>query len=149
MDEYAVDVLPGEVIPWARSAVRDRTPAFAVRAFKEYQVERDYDAAEYGIGEGEDLSLVTVTGSLTLSPTGEGQDWVLELRARDSVGLVSAGDERGLADEPEMTVEAFVQQFILPEKGEVEVILHAESPEAADAFQRSVIRQREASADRR
>lgn len=143
MEEYAVDVLPGEIIPWARAAMLDETPVFTVRASREYQVERDFDREEHRLGEGEDISLVTVTGRLTMAPAGDGRDWMLELRAQESLGLVPAGDERGYEDDPDMTVEAFVRQFLLPEKGEVDVVLHAESAEAADRFQRWLSDQRQ------
>lgn len=143
MEEYAVDVLPGEVIPWARSAARSESPEFSVRAFKEYQLEWDFDREDYGIGAGDGLSLATVTGRLTMTPAGGGDGWVLELRARESVGLLPA-DERGQRDDPDMSVEAFVQQFLVPEKGDVEVVLHADGDAAAEAFQRWLNRRRQA-----
>lgn len=143
MEEYALDVLPGEVIPWARSAARSETPELSVHASKEYQLELDFDREDYGIGAGDDLSLVTVTGRLTMTPAGAADGWVLELRARDSVGLLPA-EEGGQRDDPDMTVDAFVQQFLVPEKGDVEVVLHAESAAAADAFQRWLNRRRQA-----
>jgi len=141
MEEYAVDVLPGELIPWARAASRDDTPAFTVQASKEYRAEADFSRAEYG--EGDDLSLVTVIGRLTMAPAGDGRDWILELRAQDDVGLIAGEDERGYEDEPDMSVEAFIRQFLVPEKGEVEVVLHAESAEAAERFERWLVRQRQ------
>ena len=74
---------------------------------------------------------------------GNGSGWSLELRARDSVGLLPAGED-GQADDPDMSVEAFVDQFLVPEKGEVEIVLLAEDPQAAEAFQQWLNRQRTA-----
>jgi hypothetical protein len=65
-DDFGLDVLPGELIAWARSARGDKTPEIIVNAAKEYRVQTDYDRQAFEIGEDEDLSLVSITGTLTI-----------------------------------------------------------------------------------
>ncbi len=142
-DDYAVDVLPGELIAWARSARGDKTPEIIVNAEKEYRVQTDYDRQAFEIGEHEDLSLVSITGTLTIEPSGDGGGWILELRAEDTVGLLPPGMAGDCEDEIDMTVDAFVEQFLAPEKSEVEIILHAPDPAAADRFQHWLAQRRE------
>jgi hypothetical protein len=51
-----------------------------------------------------------------------------------------AGDSE---DEIDMTVDAFVEQFLVSEKSEVQIILHTPDPAAADRFQHWLTKRRE------
>ena len=135
MDEYAVDVLPGDVLRWARADAAQSAPQFWIQASRQFTADTDFDREEYGIGEEEDLVLVSVYGLLELSPRHEPGGWTLQLRADDVIGLVTSGAEGDYEDDDNMTIDAFEEQFLIPEKGEIEVIVQAEDDEAWARFQ--------------
>jgi hypothetical protein len=136
MDEYEVDLLPGEVLRWVREDARKKTPRLFARASKEYATETDFDRVAYGIGEGEDVTLVSVHGLLEITPRQGPGGWTLQLRAEDVVGLYPSGAEEDYEDESDMPVEVFEEEFLFPEKGDVEVIVLAEDDEALARFER-------------
>lgn len=135
MEEYAIDVLPGEVMRWARLDAKRGAPQLWVKASKQYIVETDFDRAACGIGDDEDLALVSVHGLLELSPQHGLGGWTLQLRADDVMGLIPSDAEMTYEDEDDMTAEAFEEQFLIPESGEVEVVVQAEDGAAWMRFQ--------------
>ena len=135
MDEYAIDVFPGEALRWARADAAQSTPQFWIQASKQYATDVDYDRNEYGIGEDEDLVPVSVHGLLEISPRHEPSGWTLQLRADDVIGLVASGAEEDYEDDDNMTIDAFEEQFLIPEKGEIEVVVLVEDDEAWARFQ--------------
>lgn len=137
MDEYAVDILPGAVLRWARADAAQTAPQFWIQASKQYTAETDFDREDHGIGESEaeDLTVVSIHGLLELSPRHGPGGWTLQLRADDDVGLIPGGEEGGYEDEGDMPIDAFEEQFLLPEKGEVEVVVQAEDDAAWGRFQ--------------
>ncbi len=137
MDEYAVDLLPAEVLNWVRADAERTAPQLWVRASKTYSAETDFDREMYGVGEGDDVALVCVEGLLEISPQGPADGWTLQFRAEDVVGLVPGGSEEDIyEDEDDMPIEAFEEQFLIPEKGEVEIVVLAEDAGAWARFQR-------------
>jgi len=135
MDEYAVDILPGDVLRWLRLDAGKSAPSLWVRASKEYTLDTDFDRQAYGLSEEDDLSLVSAHGLLEVSPQYGPGGWTLQLRAEDVVGLLPVGPEDAYEDENDMPVDAFEEQFLTPEKGEVEVVVQAEDGEAWTRFQ--------------
>jgi len=136
MAEYSVDLLPGEVLQLVRADAQRKTPELRVRASKEYTLETDFDRTAFGIGEDEDATLVSVHGLLEVSPQHEPGGWTLQLRADDVVGLLPTGAEDDYEDESDMPIETFEEKFLLPEKGEVEVVVVADNEDAWARFQR-------------
>lgn len=135
MDEYAVDLLPDDVVRWARMDVQQSTPEFWVQASKQYTAETDFDRTVYRIGPDEDVALVSVHGLLEISPRHGPGGWTLQLRADDVVGLLPSGSEDDYEDESDMPLESFEEEFLIPKKGEVEVVVLAEDDEAWARFQ--------------
>jgi hypothetical protein len=139
MEEYTVDILPGEVLRWVREDAARTAPSLWVRASKEYQVEPGFDRERARIGE-EEVAPVAVNGIVEISPQGGG-GWTLQIRAEDSVGLRPSGEEEGYEAEDDMTIDAFESQLLAPERGEVEVVVVAEDTAAWNRFQRWLARQ--------
>jgi hypothetical protein len=135
MDEYEVDILPGEVLSWVREDARKKAPLLYARASREYATETDFDRTEFGIGEGEDVTLVSVHGLLEVSPRQAPGGWTLQLRAEDVVGLFPSGAEEDYENESDMPLEAFEEEFLFPEKGELEAVVLAEDEEAWARFE--------------
>jgi hypothetical protein len=143
MDEYSVDLLPGEILAWIRADAVRKRPRLWVHASKVYEVESAPGSEDDMAGD--DLSDLTVRGILELSPQHR-SGWRLEIRAEDSVGLSGAGDGEGYENEDNLTVDAFEAQFLVPERGEVEVVVIADDTAAWRAFQRWLARRRAATA---
>jgi len=135
MDEHAVDLLPGDVVRWARMDAQQSTPEFWVQASKQYTAETDFDRTAYRIGADVDVALVSVHGLLEVSPRHEPGGWTLQLRADDVVGLLPSGADEDFEDESDMPLEAFEEEFLIPEKGEVEVMVLADDDDAWQRFQ--------------
>lgn len=142
MDEYAVDLLPAEVLRWVRADAERTAPQLWVRASKTYAAETEFDREIYGVGDDDDVRLVSIEGLLEISPQGGADGWTLALRAEDVVGLVPGGAEEGYENEDDLPLDAFEEQFLIPEKGEVEVLVLAEDAGAWTRFHRWLTRMR-------
>jgi hypothetical protein len=144
IDEYAVDVRPGEVLQWLRDDAGRKQPSLLASASKEYRIETDFDHGAAGIGAEDDLALVTATGMMAVTPLRGRRGWVLQLRAEDSIGLKPIAVDERYEDDDELTVEAFVNQFLVPEEGEIEATIHADDEAAWRRFQDWLARRRAA-----
>lgn len=140
MDEYAVDILPGEVLAWVREDAGRKEPRLWVRASKEYEMDNDYVRQSDRIGE-EEVETIIVRGLMEISPR-QGRGWTLQLAAEDSVGLRAAGEDGGYENDDDMSVDAFESDFLFPEHGDVEITVLAEDTAAWGNFQRWLARRR-------
>jgi len=141
MDEYEVDILPGELLGWVREDARRKMPRLSVRASKDYWVDTGA-AGEMGrVGE-DDIAPVIVRGVMEVSPQRGRRGWTLQVAAEDSVGLRPTGEDEGYENESDITVDAFESEFLLPERGEVEITVLAEDAAAWRRFQRWLARRR-------
>jgi hypothetical protein len=68
MDEYSVDVLPGEVLAWVRADVARMVPRLSVRAAKSYWIDEVSSGESAKPAEGDDVSPVMVRGVMELTP---------------------------------------------------------------------------------
>jgi len=142
VDEYAIDVPVDELLGWVREDARRPTPLLDVRAAREYRVDTDFDRAEAGIGEDDDVALVTASGVLEVMPTRGRRGWVLQLRSEDSIGLRPVDVEESYEDDEDLPVETFVTQFLGAGNGLPEVVLCADDGAAWQRFQRWLARRR-------
>jgi hypothetical protein len=93
MDEYSVDVLPGEVLAWVRADVARMVPRLSVRAAKSYWIDEVSSGESAKPAEGDDVSPVMVRGVMELTPQQGCRGWTLQLVAQDSVGLREDGED--------------------------------------------------------
>jgi hypothetical protein len=142
MDEYSVDVLPGEVLGWVREDAARKSPRLWVRAAKSYWIDEVSTGESARPAEGDDVSPVMVRGVMEISPQGGRGGWTLQLVAQDSVGLREDGEDEGYENDDNMTVKAFEDDFLFPEYGEVEVVVLAEDAAAWRRFGRWLARKR-------
>jgi hypothetical protein len=138
--EYDVDVPLGDVLRWVKEDAAKASPRLWVRASKEYGVAQDFKREEAGIGEDEDLEPVVVSGCMEISPRRGRGGWTLLLRFEDSVGLRPAGEDAGYEDDDDLTIEAFEEECIRPERGELEIVVSVESADAKARFDRWLAR---------
>jgi hypothetical protein len=144
MDEYQVEVPIDEVIRWIREDAARNTPRLLVRASKTYTLENDVDREAFGIGEDDDVDVVSAHAILEVqSRTGQ-KDWALQLKVEDVTGVLSTGAENVYEDVDDMTLAAFDEQFLATGLGEVETIVVAETPEAKTRFDRWLARRMKA-----
>ena len=136
MDEYQVDIHPSDVLGWVRDDAARRTPRLLVGASKEYRVDTDFDRQEAGIGDDEDVALVTTVGTLTVTPLRGRRGWVLRVRSEDNIGLRSTPEEGDAEDDDDLPIDAFVEQFLTPARPDVDVTVVAEDADAWRRFQR-------------
>jgi hypothetical protein len=142
MDEYDVDVLPGEVCQWLCEDAQLPVPLLNVTISKHYNIETDFDRQQYGIGAADDLGLVTAFGVLELGSRVGGHGWTLQLRVETTVGLTSADEEHAHRDEDDMTLDEFETEFLQSMRGEAETIVLADDEAAWERFQHWLARQR-------
>jgi hypothetical protein len=143
MDEYAVDILPGELLPWIREDAERKSPQLWIRAAKTYGAAIDYDSGAVGLADAdnEDITPVSVVGLMEVTPQARPGGWTLQVRAEDSETIPPSSDE-GYEDESDMTVDAFISRFLIPERGEVQTVVLAEDEASWQRFQHWLERQR-------
>jgi hypothetical protein len=141
MEEYAVDIEPGEVLQWVHADASRKAPSLWVRTSKEYQVDPEFDCDAAGIGE-EDVVPAVVRGLMEIEPKRGQHGWTLQVRAEDSIGLRPVGEDEGYADQTDMVPDDFEAEFLTPERGDVEVVVLVEDAPARQRFRRWVAGQR-------
>lgn len=142
MEEYEVDAPVGEVVRWVHEDAKRKTPRFLIHASKTYQRESDFDREAFGIGEYEDVDLVSVHGILEIQSRAGKKNWALQLKVDEVVGVLPSSDEENAYEnQDDMSLAAFEEQFLSKELGEVEVTVAVESSEAKAHFNHWLSRQ--------
>ena len=136
MTRYDVDAPVNAVMDWIRADQARACPRLLLRASREYAFETDFDRSAFGLGDDDDVELVSVRGLLEVQSRRGRKDWALQLKVEDSLGLRAAGDEESYEDQVSMPFEAFDEQFLATGLGEVEMSLLAESAAAKARFDR-------------
>jgi hypothetical protein len=142
MDEYQIDIPANKILEWVREDASRRAPQLLVRAAKEYRVETDFDREVAGIGDDEDVSLITAVGTMTIAPLRGRRGWVLRMKSEDGIGIRPSREEGDFEDDDDMTLDAFVDQFLTPRRRDVEVSVMADDGNAWRRFQRWLARRR-------
>ena len=89
MEEWSIDVLPGEVLRWAQEDAAQKHPRLWVRAGREYSLqEGPFDR----VTADDDVNLVEAIGVLEMSPMGKKDGWTLLVRAKGTAELRPAGE---------------------------------------------------------
>jgi hypothetical protein len=140
MTEFGLDVDAGQIVHWLKD---DQAPGrhrrlgtLEVRATREYAREPVANRDEAGIGEDTDVASLTTTGTLEVRPRGGGHVWVLRVRVDDVVGPHLPEDESVPQDAEEIDLDAFHEDFIVPDSGTTYVWVETETPEAKHAVDR-------------
>lgn len=132
MEEFSVDVLPGEVLRWVREDASQKRPRLWVRAAREYRV--GSDGAPRSSAE-DDVNLISATGTLEISPQGGRGGWTLQLRAEGTAELRPASEGDSLDPDAELNLDTFESEFLNPEHGEVDVTVQFEDAAARRRFE--------------
>jgi hypothetical protein len=132
MEEWSVDVLPGQVLQWAREDATEKHPRLWVRVGREFALEQR-DLA--GVSEDDDVNLVETLGVLEISPVGGQAGWTLLVRVEGTAELRPAGEGDSYDPDAELSLEDFESQFLVPEHGEVDVTVQVEDAAARRRFE--------------
>jgi hypothetical protein len=108
-----------------------------VRASREYELG---DEAIPRISEEDDVNVVGATALLEISPQGEAGGWTLQLRAAGTAELRPAAEGNSYDPEADISLEAFVSEFLNPEHGEVDVSVQFEDAAARERFEQWLAR---------
>lgn len=137
MTEHGLDIDAGQIVRWLKDdAAAGRRRKLDIRATREYATEPVANADEAGLGEDDEAAALAAIGLLEVRPRDVGHDWVLRVRVEDVVGPHLPDDESVPEDAEEIDLDAFQSDFILPDRGMVEVSVRVETAAAKRAFDR-------------
>ena len=141
MPEYAVDILPGEILDWIEKDAGQAERRLLVSASQDYSAQDTTEGESETLAE-DDLVHVGASGLLELRPASGAHDWTLQLRAEHDLGAAYSRDADDSEESEDLTVEAFIARFLEPEGGEASAWVVAENDNAWQDFQRWLARQR-------
>lgn len=130
MDEYPLEIPPGEVLAWVRADRRRKTPLLWVRASKRYEVEPDETGALAQVGEDQEAVAVVVSGLMEISPRRGAGGWTLQISASDPEGLRPRGEDDGYEDDDDIGIDAFAADFLASASSRVDVVAQADNATA-------------------
>jgi hypothetical protein len=133
--EINIDIAVGQLVEWLKEDIEsNENPQFGINANRTFLVGSVADESA-GLSEDDELASMSTVGHLEVKPLGENiGKWLLRIRVEDTIGP-HLPEEGSVPDEPEeMTLEAFEKDFILPDRGNAFIILHAETQESKELF---------------
>jgi len=129
MDNYPVDLDPGQVVRWllaeqAAGSLRLRVNARRSTEIREIPARREL---HLGDEEREDLSEIATVGTLEIAPQHATDDWRLIVIVEDELGprlidVESAGDQS-------IDLDTFYHEFLRPGRGTVSLTAEVEGPD--------------------
>jgi hypothetical protein len=138
METYPIGLAPEQVVRWMLD--EDRRHAFdilvnATRAYRPGEL-RDGLSEQLDDAEREELSEVSEVGHLEIRPRQKPHLWALRVRVEDDIGSRLPEDEPLPEGEEEIDLQAFYEEFIVPDRGVAEVTVEVESPAAKASLNR-------------
>jgi hypothetical protein len=133
MQTFPVEIEPEQIVRWViaeRQAAPSKYRAIARRA-KEVREMPAGKELRLGDAECDDLSEVASVASVQIAPIFPNKDWRLTITVEDEIGppIPDEGAEAE-AEEEEIDIAAFYEEFIRSGWGNATVIAEAESPAA-------------------
>lgn len=133
MQTFPVDIEPEQIVRWViaeRQAAPSKYRAIARRA-KEVREMPTRKELRLGDAERDDLGEVATVATLQIAPVSPNEDWRLTITVEDEIGppIPDEGAEAE-AEEEEIDIAAFYDEFIRSGRGNATVVAEAESPAA-------------------
>jgi hypothetical protein len=137
MTVYPLDVEAEQVVRWLMDQQASNGHDLEIRASRAYTMVENAREQEPTLGdeEKEDLTEVTVTGTLEVVPRHHPDGWVLRMRVEDELAPRSLDDDELPEGEEEIDLAAFNELFVLPQTGTSFVEAEAGTPEDWERFQ--------------
>jgi hypothetical protein len=138
VEPYQVDVEAKQIVRWLMDEERRRAFDLLVSATRSYEREALEAAEEGKLGEAEseDVSEISEVGLLEVMPRKEPSRWTLRVRVADDIGPRTPEDEPVPAEDEEIDLPTFYEEFIAPDRGLAEVSAEVEGPAAKASLTR-------------
>ncbi len=131
MEPYTVDVEAKQIVRWLMDEERRHTFDLLVTATRSYQSDSlENEDSRFGEAEREDLSEISEVGLLEVMPRQKPGGWTLRIRVADDIGPRLPEDEPTPAEDEEIDLPTFYEEFIAADRGLAEVSAETEGPAA-------------------
>jgi hypothetical protein len=140
-EEFDIDISPRDLIAWTRADQAKRTPTLWASASKTVE-KRDIGLETARVTLDDDVVETVTRGVLEVSPRRGLGGWVLRVTADDTAGEHPISDEEAEEEEEELTLDAFEQEFLLPDGRIVDITMSVEDGAAKARLGRWVRRMR-------
>lgn len=116
MTTYPIDIEPEQIVRWLVAEQKAISSLLRFDARRGVEVRNIAERAEYHLGdeEREDLSEVTTTAALEVTPVHRGDGWTLTITVEDDTGPRLSGAQ---ATEQQIDLASFYHQFIRRGRG--------------------------------
>jgi hypothetical protein len=123
VEPVTVDVDAKQIVRWLLKEERSENFDLLVRATRSYEREELTSQEEGRLGdeEGEEISEINEVGLLEVMPRKEPSRWTLRIRVVDEIGPRMPDDEPVPAEDEEIDLETFNEEFIAADRGLTEV----------------------------
>jgi hypothetical protein len=132
MEEYSVDLLPGQILQWVREDAQRKHPSLWVRGSREYEAA---EGAVPRIADDDDVNVVNAAAVLEISPQGKAGGWTLQLRAAGTAELRAPAEGNSYDPDADLNIDSFESEFLNPLHGEVDVTVQVEDAAARNRFE--------------
>ncbi len=128
MEPFPVDVEAKQIVRWLLEEERIAAFDLLVNATRSYEREELTPGEEGQVGEaeGEELSEINEVGLLEVLPRKEPSRWTLRIRVTDDIGPRMPDDEPVPAEDEEIDLATFNEEFLVADRGLAEVSAEAE-----------------------
>lgn len=129
MEEYPVDVAPVQLIRWFREEEQRGPGSYDVSASLSFEAIETGDLKNAGISEETDIDAVTAVGLVEIRPAKLPRQWLIRVRAEDSLGDRIPEDHSVSDDAEAIDLETFEALFLAPKRATLDATLFAETPQ--------------------
>jgi hypothetical protein len=134
-EEFDVDVSSSDLIALIRADQAGRSPKLWVSASR--TIERvDIDLKAAALAPEDDVAEQTVHGTLEVRPRRGHAGWVLTMSASDTSGEHVAGEEDAEEEAKDLTLDAFEEEFLRPERAAADISVTVDGAQAKARFGR-------------
>ena len=132
METYPVDLEAEQVVHWLLDEEHLHAFDLLVRATRSYQRGELEPREEGALGEAEreELSEISESGLLEVTPRQKLSRWTLRVRVEDDIGPRLPDDEPVPEDDEEIDLPTFYEEFIKADRGLAEVSAEVENQAA-------------------
>lgn len=140
MESVIVDVDAKQIVRWLLQEQRIKAFDLLVSATRSYEREQlsPEEEGQLGDEEAEDLSEINEIGLLEVMPRKKPSRWTLRIRVIDDVGPRLPEDEPVSAEDEEIALETFNEEFIAADRGSIEVSAEAQDGAASAELARLI-----------
>ncbi len=133
-EEFDVDISPRDLVFWVKADQARRSPTVWASASKTVE-KRDIELEAARVTLEDDVAETVTRGILEARPRRGAGGWALWVRVDDQAGEHRVNDE-DTEQEEELAVEAFEEEFLLPENRPVDITVSVEDGGAQLRFRR-------------